>query len=260
MRLNNRITLVSLMLALCSGLVTTSVSSQPTTGPVSTGEESGTYLYRVSLVQATPGKFREFIAFTKQKFDHMEADGAKRPFWMRHSQGDRWDFMILYPMGSQRSYYDATDPESAPENGFVRMTPGESNLTAWQEDIYVRGPAWDVLEPILRDSGFFHIEMFKALPGRRDELLRQRRMENEFLRLLGRPANFIFERDSGGDVDAFTLGYYRDIKHFAESADIPTELEESAARKAGFEGVAGISPYLRSLISEHHDTLAVAIN
>ncbi|MFQ5571000.1 MAG: hypothetical protein ACE5G0_15075, partial [Rhodothermales bacterium] len=57
----------------------------------------------------------------------------------------------------------------------------------------------------------------------------------------------------------FTLGFYRDIKHFAESADIPLEQEEAAARAAGFDSVYAISPYLRSLIQRHHDTLAVAV-
>ena len=45
----------------------------------------------------------------------------------------------------------------------------------------------------------------------------------------------------------------------AESADIPLEDEERAAKAAGFEGVSAISPYLRSLILQHHDTLAGAV-
>jgi len=35
--------------------------------------------------------------------------------------------------------------------------------------------------------------------------------------------------------------------------------QEVAARTAGFEDAAHIGPYLRTLISSHHDTLAVAI-
>ena len=37
------------------------------------------------------------------------------------------------------------------------------------------------------------------------------------------------------------------------------EEKEMAARDAGFDGVADISFYLRSLISGHHDTLAVKV-
>lgn len=221
---------------------------------------SGSYLYRVALVQAAPGKYREAIAFMKGQFDRMEARGEARPFRMRHSQGDRWDFLIIYPMQSYRSFFDKTEAVGADANGFQAISEEESALTARHEDLFVRGPKWETLEPVLRQSRFFHIEMFTALPGKRRELLGQRRMENEFIRGINRPVNFIFERDAGGGIDAFTLGCYRDIKHFAESADVPADLEETAAIDAGFSGVGGISPYLRSLIAEHHDTLAVAID
>ena len=67
--------------------------------------------------------------------------------------------------------------------------------------------------------------------------------------------NLIFTVNQGAHWDSFTLGGYRNIKHFAESADIPLKVEENAAIKAGFKGVKYISPYLRSLITMHHDTL-----
>jgi len=35
--------------------------------------------------------------------------------------------------------------------------------------------------------------------------------------------------------------------------------QEEAARAAGFDGVGDISPYLRSLLSYHNDTLGVPI-
>ena len=60
--------------------------------------------------------------------------------------------------------------------------------------------------------------------------------------------------------DIFTIGCYRDLKHFAESADISEEKEEAAARHAGFEAANRIGTYLRTLIYQHHDTLAVAVN
>ena len=97
--------------------------------------------------------------------------------------------------------------------------------------------------------------MFVALPGKQNELLAQREMENVYLQEIGRGKNLIFTVDQGGHWDSFTLGGYRDIKHFAESADIPLEVEEKAAIKAGFKGANHISPYLRSLIDMHHDTL-----
>jgi hypothetical protein len=77
--------------------------------------------------------------------------------------------------------------------------------------------------------------------------------------LLGRPQNLIFVRDQGAAWDVFTIGFYRDLKHYAQSADIPQADQESAARAAGFESASRIGPYLRALISSHHDTLAVGV-
>lgn len=84
-------------------------------------------------------------------------------------------------------------------------------------------------------------------------------MENTYLAELNRPQNLILLRNQGATRDVFTVGFYRDIKHFAESADIPLAEEDRAAKAADFESVYSISPYLRSLIQYHHDTLAVAI-
>jgi len=84
-------------------------------------------------------------------------------------------------------------------------------------------------------------------------------MENAYQKALARPENFIFVRDQGASWDLFTLGFYRNLKHYAESADIPEKDQESAAKSAGFEASNRIGPYLRTLIAEHHDTLAVAV-
>jgi len=113
---------------------------------------------------------------------------------------------------------------------------------------------------VIDSNDYFHIEMFVALPGKQKELLAEREMENKYLQDLNRPTNLIFTKLSGGSYDIFTIGGYRSIKHFAESADIPFEDEDEAAKKAGFEGVNFIGSYLRSLISSHHDTLATKVN
>ncbi|HYX21956.1 MAG TPA: hypothetical protein VFA98_14020, partial [Thermoanaerobaculia bacterium] len=111
----------------------------------------------------------------------------------------------------------------------------------------------------LGSAGFFHVEMFEALPGRRADLLKQRQMENDYSRRMGLPENLIFVRDSGAAWDLFTVGGYRDLKHYAEGSDLPETKSEEAARAAGFDGAKGIGPHLRTLIALHHDTLAVAV-
>ena len=101
--------------------------------------------------------------------------------------------------------------------------------------------------------------MFHALPGRHGGLRHEREMENAYQRELARPQNFIFVRDQGASWDLFTIGVYRNLKHYAESADIPQEKQDAAAKAAGFESAAQIGPYLRTFISSHHDTLAAAV-
>src|SRR3954469_14472525 len=62
------------------------------------------YLYRVTLVQAAPGKLTELIDLYKKKFAADTAAGDEAPLWMRHSQGDHWDLMILQPIGSYAEF------------------------------------------------------------------------------------------------------------------------------------------------------------
>ena len=137
-------------------------------------------------------------------------------------------------------------------SGWMSRTPG-------REDLWVWGPSAEEVASRFDGAGYFHIEVFLAVAGRRGELLEQRAMENVYLEEIGRAPNLIFERAGGAAWDSYTIGFYRDIKHFAESADIPLEEEDRAAKVAGFESVNTIGTYLRSLIASHHDTLATAI-
>jgi hypothetical protein len=101
--------------------------------------------------------------------------------------------------------------------------------------------------------------MFQALPGRRADLFREREMENAYLKALGRPQNLIFVRDQGAGCDLFTIGFYRDLEALRRERRHSRASAEAAARSAGFGGASRIGPYLRTLISSHHDTLAVGI-
>ena len=101
--------------------------------------------------------------------------------------------------------------------------------------------------------------MFVALPGKFADLYKEREMENAYSKALKEPENFIFVRDQGAAWDIFTIGVFRDLKHYAESADTSPKDQEAAARAAGFQAPSQIGPYLRRFIREHHDTLAVAI-
>jgi hypothetical protein len=222
----------------------------------------GGYLYKASLVQAAPGKLLELIELLKSLRAAIPDGGDEAPFWMRHSQGDHWDLLLLYPIGSYSDYYSsqrvARREKAARSSQNILERIRDS--TAWQEDVFVSGPPLAEVRSRFAGAGFFHVEMFHSLPGKRSDLSREREMENGYLKALGRPQNLIFVRDQGAAWDLFTLGFYRDVKHYAESADIPEASQEAAAKAAGFESARHIGPYLRTLISSHHDTLAIAIN
>ncbi|PWT89249.1 MAG: hypothetical protein C5B55_11700, partial [Blastocatellia bacterium] len=217
-----------------------------------------TYLYKAKLVQAAPGKLLEVIELYKSSLTEYRNGGDEQPLMMRHSQGDHWDLLLLIPMKSYADYY-------SPERVSKRMQILKASedkldaLIAWQEDVFVYGPPLAELQKVFASSAFFHVEMFDALAGKKAELFKEREMENTYLKALKRPENLIFVRDQGASWDLFTIGTYRDLKHFAESAGIPETDQDAAAKVAGFEAASRIGPYLRTLISSHHDTLAVSV-
>ena len=242
-----------LLLALVAGAVAQTPSPPPPPEPG--------YLYRAVLVQAAPGKLSELIELYKSSRAGAGEGSRESPFWMRHSQGDRWDLLLLYPMESYTAYY-APDRVAAREKAAkatAALAGKMRDATARQEDVFVLGPALEEVRERFAKAAFFHVEMFEALAGRRADLHREREMENAYLKTLGRPTNLIFVRDAGAAWDLFTIGFYRDLKHYAESADIPEAAQEAAAKAAGFEGASRIGPYLRNFIALHHDTLAVGI-
>src|SRR5260370_2107206 len=65
----------------------------------------GNYLYRAQLVQATPGKFVELLDLLGRESAVIASGADPAPFIMRHSQGDHWDLMLIYPMASYAEYY-----------------------------------------------------------------------------------------------------------------------------------------------------------
>jgi hypothetical protein len=218
------------------------------------------YLYKVTLVQAAPGKLLDLIELYKTQAELGKAAGDEAPLWMRHSQGDHWDLMILFPLGSYSAYYQperAGKRQKAAQTG--KLDDKFKELIAWQEDLFAYGPPLADLRKAFAAGAFFHVEMFVALPGKFADLYKEREMENAYSKALKQPENFIFVRDQGAAWDIFTIGVFRDLKHYAESADALPKDQEAAAKAAGFDTPSQIGPYLRRFIREHHDTLAVAI-
>jgi hypothetical protein len=201
--------------------------------------ERGEMLYRATLYRAAPGHLLELL-------DALRGPSApsRSRMILRHSQGDHWDLMVLSHPSSVAAEIDDPGP------------PAE--WVAWREDTFVKGPDL-ASQDTFWTAGLYHLEMFHALAGRRADLVHEREMENAYLLALDRPTNAIFVRVFGGSWDCFSVGPYRSWTHFAERDEIKAERSEAAARAAGFESATDIGPYLRSLILEHHDTLATPV-
>lgn len=195
--------------------------------------------YRVTLVRAAPGNLPAVLDQAAAYKAEMEG----RAVLMRHSQGDHWDLMLLEPAGDS--------PLGAPS--FAALADFEESFLASSES------SWTEIAQRSRPSDLFHIEMFHAAAGKKSELLEQRAMENVYLTATGREPNAIFVTTFGSDVDCFTVGFYKDMTHFAASPDLPDEAFEEAARQAGFKERGDIGFHLRRLIVAHQDTLATQV-
>ena len=217
--------------------------------------------YQAVFLRAAPGHLLELIDLLEARMPVYESAGLARPVLMRHSQGDQWDLLLLAPVGRLDQHFgptragrwrDAAARRGYDEGDFARRF---DQWVSWREDLYVTGPPVAEFEAAAARSGYFHLEIFQALAGKRDSLLAERAMENDFLARTGRPTNFIFTRITGPAWDNFTIGFYRDLQHYAEPTKVSAEEENRAAVAAGFRSRDDIGGYLRRFLAGHHDTI-----
>ena len=257
--MRNRSKKTSMVLLFLTLFVFLSLAASKAGGPPSA---KPAYLYKTTFVRAAPGKLLELIALYKSRMAVINESGDEQPLWWRHTQGDQWDLMLLTPMGSYAEYYSKgrsarRDKAAGPsQEEFVRKL---NACASWREDIFVFGPPIETVKKAFEGTAYYHIEIFISLPGKQEELFKEREMENVYAVETGRPYNMIFVRDQGAAWDLFTLGCYRDLRHWAGTGDLSREQREAAARKAGFGSPDEIGPYMRTLIDMHRDTMGVAI-
>lgn len=206
--------------------------------------------YWVSQYRASPGKFPALLELVEKT--NWAAFEAGAPLMMRHSQGDHWDLMLLGKHG-------ASCPKTC-EQEMAKFEKAVDDLVDYDLSFLASSEtSWTELNNLNADSGLYHIEMFQAAAGKHDALARQRRIENDYIEKIGLRANAVFTVSFGSDVDIFTLGFYRDMAHFAESPELTSDEFEQKAVEAGFKNRADISFHLRELIVGHQDTLAVKV-
>jgi hypothetical protein len=210
------------------------------------------HVYRAAFLQAAPGRLRELVAAVRDHQGSYDRAGLPRPLVGRHTQGDRWDLLIVEPVGSVAAWADSDRRKRLATAALEqRIEP----LVAWQEELLVTGPPLAEFQRRNEAAGFYHLEIFQGLAGKRDSLFRERLMEDDFSRRIGRPDNLVFVRLAGASWDMFTVGFYRDLAHYAVPSGLTVEQEEAAAQAAGFAARDDIGPYLRRFIALHHDTL-----
>jgi hypothetical protein len=228
--------------------------------------QPATELYRFVIIQAAPGRLLDLIDLYRSRAPVIAAGGDELPLIVRHSQGDHWDLVVIYPSGSWSDYYSkeriakretAADASGVPS---AELAKRFYSMVAWHEDLYAEGPPLDAVRAHVKGAGLLHFEMLQALPGKREALIEERRMENAFNRGRGRPETIIFTHDQGAAWDVITLAAYRNWRHYAESETIAPELSEASAKKAGFASADAIGPYMRTLISTHRDTLGPPVS
>src|SRR5262249_53292464 len=114
-------------------------------------------LYRFVLIQAAPGRLLDLIDLYKKRLPVIAAGGDEAPFIVRHSQGDRWDLLVIYPSGSFTSYYSAERVRRREAAAAASGVTGEQfakqfyDLVAWHEDVYVEGPPLAAFRDYVRD-------------------------------------------------------------------------------------------------------------
>ena len=231
--------------------------------PVAAQIREGDYLYKVTTIRAAPGHLEPLLNHIAEikSSDYFEQSGEHPPFVMRHTQGDQWDLLLVEPMESWSKYHSrsVSKKRKKARDAYKEASTKEAPLIAFQEDHFAYGPPLSEFIREYGENGFYHIEMFKAAPGKAKALFEQRQMENEYLATTGQTTNMIFKRAAGSDVDVFTIGFHEDFQAFAAPSGATPEEAEAAAIAAGFENRADISFYLRKLLSSHHDTLAIKV-
>lgn len=238
----------------------------PTLASAQVAMPSRPELYKFVTIQAAPGKLPDLLAAYRQRAPVMASSGDEMPVVVRHSQGDRWDLLVIYPVGSFTEFYGrerVTKREGAGAASGVSNAAFQTKLyelIAWHEDVFVWGPPLAELRAYVQGTTVAHLEMMQAMAGKQDELTKQRYMESAFNVNRGRPQMLVFTHEQGAAWDVITLDAWKDWRQYGEAQMVAADVSDAAARKAGFASADAVGVYMRSLINTHHDTLGSVVS
>lgn len=142
---------------------------------IAAAQTEGAYLYNVTMLRAAPGHFTDLVGALEESFALDRQAGDRPPFWFRHSQGDQWDFMLICPIGDFTSYFgtdrvrrraSAWDSDSGRE-----VARRLAEFTSYREEWFSRSVPVEEMARRFESMGFFHVELFAGLPGKREELV-----------------------------------------------------------------------------------------
>ncbi len=152
--------------------------------------------YYVKVLRAAPGELLPLIDLLKQDMSRYTELGIAKPYLMRHSQGDQWDLLLIHPIVSAAQYFSNNTMSNSSTMG---QGYGDeiNDKISFQEEGFFAGPSRAQFDQWMTDYSYYHVEIFTALAGKQAALLREREMENDYLRALDRRPNFIFTRTFG---------------------------------------------------------------
>ena len=223
-------------------------------------------LYKFVMIQAAPGKLPDLLAAYRDRAPVMAVNGDEPPVVVRHSQGDRWDLLVIYPIGSFTTFYSA---ERMARRDAAGKASGVTNAAfqerlyqsiAWHEDVFVWGPPLAELRAYVASATLAHVEMMQAMAGQHEALTRQRHMESAFNVNRGRPRLLVFTHQEGAAWDVITLDAWKDWRQYGEAQMVAPDVSDAAAKKAGFANADAVGVAMRSLINSHHDTLGTFVS
>lgn len=157
----------------------------------------------------------------------------------------------------------AAAPKTAYQAVFMRAAPG--HLLRLIDAVKARMPVFEAAgepRPVLMrhaQGDQWDILLLVPIGGVAALLGAERAMENDFLRRIGRAGNFVSTKITGAAWDSFTIGFYRDLQHYAAPSKVSAEEEDRATRAAGFDSRNHIGPYLRQFLNGHHDTVGSVV-